>query len=100
MCVVYVANTGHAFTPHGSGRNTSEQVRMAQILGMSPRSADDAQVTEAAASHRRSIERRICHEHMDEWQVRLVEQAPAHRRHPIAQLTVHGRRLIGELDWT
>ena len=90
---------GHGFTPHGSGRNTSEHVRMAQILAMSPRDPDDAKVAAAAASQWRSIERRICHENMDEWQWRLVAEAPEHRRHPIARLTEHGRRLIGELPW-
>ena len=91
----------HGHTPHGSGRNTSEHVRMAQIMGMNPRDADDdeATITAAAAAHRRWMEQRICHDNMAAWQKQLVDEAPAHRRHPVATLTEHGRRLIGELPW-
>ena len=91
----------HGHTPHGSGRNTSEHVRMAQIMGMNPRDADDdeATIAAAAAAHRRWMEQRICHDNMAAWQKQLVDEAPAHRRHPVATLTEHGRRLIGELPW-
>ena len=79
------------FTPHGSGRNTSNHCRMAQFLTMgiaSPQSA--AELEEASRVGEAARARRGYPTGMAEWAEQLLVEAPPHQQYPVARLTALG----------